>query len=315
MQVNRELGWAMCALIAEDESRLRYGLADVKSANGCSRGRRRRFDMATVASATPRSTVVPGVIDERELFARWHRDGEREAREALVSRFMPLARSLARRYDRSSEPFDDLLQVASLGLLKALDRFDPDLGHTFPSFAVPTILGEMRRYFRDSGWSVHVPRGAQARALRVRDAQERLANERGRAPTVNQLAEYLELDIGEVIDALQAIQAYEALSLDAPRPGADDDVMAYGDAMGRDDERFELVELDATITAVREHIPLRERVILRMRFVDDLTQTEIAGLVGISQMQVSRLLRRSLDQLRALTHDSGRPLQKAKGAL
>jgi RNA polymerase sigma-B factor len=253
--------------------------------------------------------------DEQALFRRWHEHGDHNAREALVARFMPLARSLARRYDRSSEPFDDLLQVASLGLLKALDRFDPELGHSFPSFAVPTILGEMRRYFRDSGWSVHVPRGAQERALKVRDAQERLANERGRAPTVNQLAEYLEFDIEEIIDALQAIQAYEALSLDAPRPGADDDLMAYGDSMGRDDERFELVELDATITAVLERIPPRERLILRMRFVEDLTQTEIAAQVGISQMQVSRLLRRSLDQLRTLTDEGRDEARKRKGGL
>jgi RNA polymerase sigma-B factor len=272
-------------------------------------------DMASPEPVTPRSAAVGTPSDEEQLFRRWHQEEDHEAREALVSRFMPLARSLARRYDRSSEPFDDLVQVASLGLLKALDRFDPDLGHTFPSFAVPTILGEMRRYFRDSGWSVHVPRGAQERALRVRDAQERMANERGRAPTVNQLAEYLELDIEEIIDALQAIQAYEALSLDAPRPGADDDVMAYGDAMGRDDERFELVELDATITAVLEHIPPRERLILRMRFVEDLTQTEIAARVGISQMQVSRLLRRSLDQLRALTQEARTPSGQRKEAL
>jgi RNA polymerase sigma-B factor len=261
--------------------------------------------MTSSVTAMPKRASHNGHNDEQALFARWHEQGDREAQEALVARFMPLARSLARRYDRSSEPFDDLLQVASLGLLKALDRFDPELGHSFPSFAVPTILGEMRRYFRDSGWSVHVPRGAQERALKVRDAQERLANERGRAPTVNQLAEYLEFDIEEIIDALQAIQAYEALSLDAPRPGGDDEVMAYGDSMGRDDERFELVELDATITAVLERIPPRERLILRMRFVEDLTQTEIAARVGISQMQVSRLLRRSLDQLRALT-DEGR---------
>src|SRR3989440_9069693 len=219
---------------------------------------------------------------------------------------MPLARRLARRYERSSEPFEDLLQVASLGLLKALDRFDPERGHPFSSFAVPTILGEMRRYFRDSGWSVHVPRGEQERALKVRDAQETFANEHGHAPTVNQLAEYLEVETGEVIEALQAIQAYEALSLDAPRPGADGDVMAYGDAVGREDERFELVELDATISAVLEHVPPRERLILRMRFVEDLTQTEIAARIGVSQMQVSRLLRRSLDQLRALTQEANR---------
>jgi RNA polymerase sigma-B factor len=159
----------------------------------------------------------------------------------------------------------------------------------------------MRRYFRDSGWAVHVPRGAQERALKVRDAQERLANERGRAPSVNQLAEYLELDTEDVIDALQALQAYETLSLDAPRPGADGDLISYGDAVGREDVRFELVELDATVTSVLRHIPARERLILRMRFVDDLTQTEIAERVGISQMQVSRLLRRSLEQLRTLT--------------
>jgi RNA polymerase sigma-B factor len=140
----------------------------------------------------------------------------------------------------------------------------------------------------------------------VRDAQERIANERGHAPTANQLAEYLEFDAEDVIDALQAIQAYETVSLDAPRPGADDDAgAAYGDSIGGEDERYELVELDATVAAVLGHIPPRERTILKMRFVEDLTQTEIAERVGISQMQVSRLLRRSLDQLRTLTHAPG----------
>ncbi len=264
--------------------------------------------MPSVATHPPSSsgsrTVARAIDDSRQLFLRWQRDGDGAARELLVQRYMPLTRSLARRYGRSSEPFEDLLQVALLGLLKALDRFDPDRGHSFASFAVPTILGEMRRYFRDSGWAVHVPRGAQECALKVRDAQERLANKRGHAPTVNELAEYLELDIEDVIDALQALQAYETLSLDAPRPGVDDDVLAYGEAIGREDERYELVELDATVTAVLEHIPPRERLILRMRFLDDLTQTEIAERVGISQMQVSRLLRRSLEQLRTLTHAS-----------
>ncbi len=260
--------------------------------------------MTPTQMAPPTATREPGIgtgpTSEAQLFAR-HLRGDQAAREALVRRFMPLARSLARRYDRSSEPFEDLLQVASLGLLKALDRFDPTLGHPFASFAVPTILGEMRRHFRDAGWSVHVPRGSQERALKVRDAQERLANARGRAPTVNELAEYLELSTAEIIDALQAIQAYESLSLDAPRPGATDEATSYGDAMGEVDSRYELVELDATVSAVLGRIPQREREILRMRFVEDLTQTEIAERVGISQMQVSRLLRRSLDQLRALT--------------
>ena len=258
------------------------------------------------STVTARSTAQrPVTAHEKaeQLFVRWRRHGDELAREELVRRFMPLARNLARRYEHSSEPFEDLLQVASLGLLKALDRFDPGLGHPFPSFAVPTILGEMRRYFRDSGWSVHMPRGAQERALEVRSAQERLVGVHGRAPSVTQLAEYLEFSCEEVLDALQAVQAYEAVSLDAPRLGVQDDSVAYADSMGHEDERYELVELDATISAVLEHIPARERRILHMRFVEDLTQTEIASRVGVSQMQVSRLLRRSLETLRALTRE------------
>jgi RNA polymerase sigma-B factor len=257
--------------------------------------------MAATPTSTPRTALA--THDELStLFVRWQRDGDESAREALMERFMPLARSLAKRYRRSSEPMEDLLQIASLGLLKAIDRFDVGRGHPFPSFAVPTVLGEMRRYFRDAGWAVHVPRGAQERALRVRDAQERIANERGRAPTVGQLAEYLEIDTEDVLDALQVIQAYEAVSLDAPRPGTDADGPGtpFGDTLGDDDQRYELIELDATLASALEQIPPRQRTILRMRFREDLTQMEIAQRVGISQMQVSRLLRRSLDELRSI---------------
>ena len=264
--------------------------------------------IAMITTAKPKPRALPSSNeDPAELFARWHEHGDSAAREALLQRFMPLARSLARRYDRSSEPYEDLLQVASLGLLKAMDRFDPSRGPSFASFAIPTILGEMRRYFRDSGWSLHVPRGDKERALKVRDAQEAFANEHGHAPTVNQLAQYLEMEVEQVIDALLAIQAYESLSLDAPRPGADEEAITYGDSVGREDERYELIELDATVVAVLDQIPARERQILRMRFVEGLTQTQIAARVGVSQMQVSRLLRRSLDQLRALTQDSNEP--------
>jgi len=261
--------------------------------------------VVSTVTAKPKSRALPPANDDTgELFARWQQEGDSTAREVLLQRFMPLARSLARRYDRSSEPYEDLLQVASLGLLKAMDRFDPARGPSFASFAIPTILGEMRRYFRDSGWSLHVPRGDKERALKVRDAQEAFANEHGHAPTVNQLAQYLELETEQVIDALLAIQAYESLSLDAPRPGADEEAITYGDSVGKEDERYELIELDATVVAVLDQIPPREREILRMRFVEGLTQTQIAGRVGVSQMQVSRLLRRSLDQLRMLTQDS-----------
>jgi len=259
-----------------------------------------------VPSAVIEETVADAASSRAQneplrLFVRWQQHGDAAAREVLLRRYMPLARSLARRYGRSSEPFEDLLQVAALGLLKALDRYDAERGHQFASFAVPTILGEMRRYFRDSGWAVHVPRAAQELALRVRDAQERLANDHGRAPTVNRLAEYLELDTEDVIDALQIVEAYATVSLDAPRQGGDDEIVAYGTTFGEDDERYELVELDMTLTAVLKHLQPRERLILHLRFVEDLTQTEIAERVGISQMQVSRLLRRSLERLRTLT--------------
>jgi RNA polymerase sigma-B factor len=265
---------------------------------------------ATAASPSGLSSSVGAPAGTVQLFERWQCDGDELARRALVERFMPLARSLTRRYGRSSEPFEDLLQVASLGLLKAIDRYDAERGYPFQSYAVPTILGEMRRYFRDSGWAVHVPRGAQERALKVRDARERLSNETGRAPTVNQLSEYLELDTEDVLDALQAIRAYETVSLDAPRVGHDDEVISYGDSIGGDDPRYELVELDATVSSALAHLPARDRLVLHLRFVEDLTQTEIAEQIGISQMQVSRLLRRSLEQLRTMTDSP--PAEKAR---
>jgi RNA polymerase sigma-B factor len=257
----------------------------------------------TLVKAAPQQHPGLEARGERALFSAL-RGGDARAREALVRRFMPLARALARRYDHASEPFDDLLQVAHVGLLKALDRFDPELGFPFQSFAVPTILGEVRRYFRDAGWSVHVSRSSQERALKLRTAQQQLAGRWGRAPTVNELAEYLELDIEEIVEVLQVVQAYEAMSLDAPQHGGADDPLQYADAMGRLDERYELIELDATLIAVLGQIPSRERSILRMRFVEDLTQTEIAERVGVSQMQVSRLLRQTLARLRALAEGS-----------
>jgi RNA polymerase sigma-B factor len=248
-------------------------------------------------AAPPQRSVQDEHGDPHELLLRWHRDRDPRARELLVRRFTPLARSLARRYAHTSEPFEDLMQVASLGLLKALERFDPEQGAAFASFAVPTILGELRRYFRDSSWGIHVPRDLQEQALKVGGAQEELAKEHGRAPTVNELAVYLELDTERVLEALQAAQAYEALPLDAPAEG-----ITYLDSLGSEDEHYELVELDATVATALKSLPPRERAIVRLRFIEELSQAEIGRRVGISQMQVSRLLRRSLEELRVLTH-------------
>jgi RNA polymerase sigma-B factor len=243
--------------------------------------------------------------EERVLFRRWTLEGDQAAREALVSRYTPLSRSLARRYGRSSEPFDDLFQVAQLGLLKALDRYDPERGFPFKAFAVPTILGEMRRYFRDSGWAVHVPRGAQERALQVREAQQQLSEDHGHAPTVAELSQYLEIDAEDVLDGLRALAGYGTLSLDAPRRGEDDEGGSYAESVGEDDARFELIELGLSVGSALARISPRKREILRLRFVEDLTQTQIAERIGVSQMQVSRLLRRCLDELRELTNASG----------
>jgi RNA polymerase sigma-B factor len=238
--------------------------------------------------------------DSNELFRRWQRQGDRRARAELVDRFLPLARKLARRYQGAREPLDDLMQVASLGLVKAIDRFDYTRGTAFSAVAVPTIVGELKRYFRDSGWSVHVPRGAQERALKVEDVQRKLTAKTGRAPSVPQIAEYMELSVEEVLDGLEAAAAHHSMSLDVPREDGEGESGTLGDLFGDVDERFELAEAGATIADAAQHLTERERQVLALRFIEDMTQTQIADQIGVSQMQVSRILRRSLARLREL---------------
>ncbi|MDQ2758915.1 MAG: SigB/SigF/SigG family RNA polymerase sigma factor [Actinomycetota bacterium] len=253
-------------------------------------------------------TGPPGTAttDTKALFDRWRRSGDRQSRDQLIEQFLPLAHKLARRYLRSGEPYEDLLQVASLGLVKAVERFDPTCGYAFTSFAVPTILGELKRYFRDSSWAVHVDRGAQERARKVAGAQQAVSTRTGRAPTVGELSQYLECSEEEVLDGLQTAEAHDAVSLDAPAPAPSD---AYGlasrvEAIPQRDERLELVDQASTVFEAARHLPERERQILYLRFGEDLRQSEIARRVGVSQMQVSRLLRRSLQRLRVLADDS-----------
>jgi RNA polymerase sigma-B factor len=254
-------------------------------------------------TVTSRSAVPAHSVDSVELFKRWRRYTDRHARDELIERYLPLARKLARRYVQSSEPYDDLLQVASLGLVKAVERFDPDRGFAFTSFAVPTIVGELKRYFRDTAWALHVDRGAQERARKITDAQQKLSSRTGRAPTVDELAQYLEITHEEVLDGLQTAEAYGAVSLDAPLSTEDDEESSRLDAIGEDDVRLELIDEQATIFAAARHLPTRERQILYLRFSEDLTQSEIAERVGVSQMQVSRLLRRSMQRLREMTEE------------
>ncbi|MEO6858764.1 MAG: SigB/SigF/SigG family RNA polymerase sigma factor [Solirubrobacteraceae bacterium] len=244
------------------------------------------------------------ILTRREvevLFGRWQQGGDRSARDELVERFLPLARKLARRYSGAREPFEDLLQVASLGLVKAVDRYDTSRGTAFSSFAVPTILGELKRYFRDLGWAVHVPRGAQERAVKVEEAQQQLSAKTGHAPTVTAIAEYLEFSIEEVLEALETSRAHHASSLDAPYDDGEGESGTVVDAFGAEDPKLRLADERVTVGTAARQLSDREREVLALRFVHDLTQTQIAKSIGVSQMQVSRILRRSIAQLSELT--------------
>jgi RNA polymerase sigma-B factor len=231
------------------------------------------------------------------LLEAYHRHGDRQAREALVQRFLPLARQLARRYQRGSEPLDDLIQVASLGLLKAIDRFEPERPTAFSSFAVPTILGELKRHFRDRGWSVRVPRDLQEQAVRVERVAEELTRTLGRAPTPAELAEHMGITAEQVLEAREAAGAYRAVSLDRPRD-EDEEGDGMADSMGIEDPGFGLAEDAATVERLMGVLGDREREVLRLRFVEDLTQSEIGARVGVSQMHVSRLIRQAVERLR-----------------
>jgi RNA polymerase sigma-B factor len=238
--------------------------------------------------------------EERELFERFLRDGDARAREQLVERFLPLARQLARRYQRADEPLDDLVQVASLGLVKAIDRFDADRQVVFSSYAVPTILGELKRHFRDRTWSVRVPRDLQELALRVDRTVTSLSLDLRRAPSVIELAEAVNSSEEQVLEALEAAGAYRAASLDSLRRFEDEDGGdTLADSLGDEEGGFELAEHRATLEPLLQTISARERTVLALRFHEDLTQAEIGARIGVSQMQVSRLIRRALARLRA----------------
>jgi RNA polymerase sigma-B factor len=207
---------------------------------------------------------------------------------------------LARRYEHAREPLDDLVQVASLALLKAIDRFDARRGDAFSSYAVPTILGELKRYFRNSGWAVHVPRGLQERVLEVNASVEHLSRELGRSPSLQQVASAVHLSTEQVLEAVEAGGAYNAISLDTPRRdgGSDEEPGTIAERLGSTDDRFDVVEDTITVGRGLRALPERERTILFMRFAEGLTQSEIAERIGISQMHVSRLIRRAVDRVR-----------------
>lgn len=217
-------------------------------------------------------------------------------RERLIVENLPLVRALARRFAHRGEPLDDLVQVGTIGLIKAIDRFDPSRGIPLAGFATPTILGEIRRHFRDTTGAVHIPRGVSENRARVGAAVDDLTAREGRAPSVRRIAAETELSEEEVLDALMAGAARRTVPIDGPAEGSDDHPVAQ---VGSVDEGFEAAEARAVLADGLADLPSRERAIIHMRFHEDLTQSEIAHRVGISQMHVSRLIRRSLEDLRA----------------
>lgn len=247
------------------------------------------------SSADGANTALP----DGALFARARFDKDARARETLIRRYLPLARRLARRYQHTDEPLEDLVQVASIGLLKAIDRFDCAREVMFSSYAVPTILGELKRHFRDRTWSVRVPRDLQELALRVDQAVAKLSIGMRRSPSVGEIARMVDASEEQVLEALEAMGAYRAGSLDAPRSTREEETESIADSLGSDDSGFERAEERATLQPLLERISERERIVLELRFGEDLTQAEIGERIGVSQMQVSRLIRQALTRLRA----------------
>ena len=265
------------------------------------------------AEMAPQRTKTDTRARDGQQLRRYALTRDEALLRALVARWLPLAHQLALRYSRSSEPFEDLLQVASMGLVKALKRYDPERGQAFTSYAVPTILGELKRHFRDHTWSVRVPRELQELAMKVDKSRDRLTAELGRSASVDDICADTGACQEEVLEALQAGDAHSTTSLDAARDD-DDDEFSLGDLLGEADHGFHLAEDRALIGAIIDAVPDREREILRLRFEEDLTQREIAVIVGISQMQVSRLLRGSLKLLRDTADRRAAQLRHARVA-
>jgi RNA polymerase sigma-B factor len=246
-----------------------------------------------VSAATAVRPPIDAHVDEHELLRRWHEQHDQEARRALIERMMPLVRSLARRYANRGEPLDDLEQVGCVGLIKAVDRFDLERQLRFSTFAVPTILGEIKRHFRDRAWSVHVSRGLQELSARVSREVDRLSTKLGRSPTIEDVAQATGSTPEQVLEALQGAHAYSTVPLE-DMIGDDGEPIAR---LGSNDPAFAVAEERIELNIAMRLLSERERHIVLLRFFGGLTQREIAERVGISQMHVSRLLRRALEQM------------------
>jgi len=233
----------------------------------------------------------------RELFRRFKEEGDMDAREKLVMSHLNLVRFIANKFKNRGEPIDDLIQVGYLGLLKAIDRFDPSRGLEFTTFATPTIMGEIKRHFRDKGWSVRVPRRLQELSAKVNQATDTLTSQLQRSPTIAEIAEYLDATVDEVLEAMESSSAYSSVSLEAPSGADDDDTPSVIDRYATEDSDLAFTDDRIIIEEALASFSPRERDVIEMRFLKGMTQIEIAEKLGISQVQVSRLLRRTLKKI------------------
>jgi len=255
----------------------------------------RRSAAGSVPGAKPPSD--PGLLSDAALLRRYHVDGDVDARQLLIERHVAFVRRLAQRYARRGEQLDDLTQVGCIGLIKAIDRFDGSFGASLTTYAAPNILGEIKRHFRDRGWSVRVPREIQELNVKLTKVVDELTSKLGRSPSVVELAVATESTPEQVLEAMESSAAYSALSL-SEGPSPDEEGGGPMERIGAEDEHFEQSEQRITLATGIQHLPSRERTILHLRFFEGLTQSEIAERIGISQMHVSRLIRNSLEAIR-----------------
>jgi RNA polymerase sigma-B factor len=254
---------------------------------------------------------------DRDLLRRYHENGDLAAREQLIEDHMSLVRSLARRYSYRGEQLDDLVQIGAIGLIKAIDRFDINRGVELTTYATPNIIGEIKRHFRDRGWSVRVPRGLQELNVQLSRLVEQLTVQFSRSPTISELAKAAGVDEEDVLEALESGRAYSSLSLSSASGGQDDDDEVDPlETIGVEEREYEVSEDRAVLAPGFRVLDDRERTILHLRFFEGLTQSQIATQIGISQMHVSRLIRRSLEKIRdeiAREEDERRPRRAAAG--
>ncbi len=237
-------------------------------------------------------------VDDKILLRRYHEDGDLQAREQLIEQYMSLVRSLARRYSYRGEQLEDLVQIGAIGLIKAIDRFDLERGVELTTYATPNIIGEIKRHFRDKGWSVRVPRGLQELNVQLSRLVEQLTVQLSRSPTIPELAKAAGVEEEEVLEALESGRAYTSLSLSVGGGGGDDADLDPLESLGTEEHQYEVSEDRAVLAPGFKVLDARERKILQLRFFEGLTQSQIAQQVGISQMHVSRLIRRSLEKIR-----------------